>query len=230
MMRTLGQYMVGSAATFGYVQRVRRHSKFSFLTILQLLHVHWHDHPHRELAHPYRSFRQGSGEPRRPSHHEEEEGTDDAADPGSVDGNMKNGGHVQKTKLGLEVASPRRRMYYTERNFKPITSIMGKSLSCLRGNTCFFVHLNGSRFEFPGVFLNSAALDMLTLGRTAIHCTHSGISAMLLRRRSLPRGADRPAYEFRILQLRPAALGMTQHRKTKRSGASCNDFGPIEHA
>jgi hypothetical protein len=128
MMRTLGQYMVGSAATFGYVQRVRRHSKFSFLTILQLLHVHWHDHPHRELAHPYRSFRQGSGEPRRPSHHEEEEGTDDAADPGSVDGNMKNGGHVQKTKLGLEVASPRRRMYYTERNFKPITSIMGKYL------------------------------------------------------------------------------------------------------
>jgi hypothetical protein len=127
MMRTLGQYMVGSAATFGYVQRVRRHSKFSFLTILQLLHVHWHDHPHRELAHPYRSFRQGSGEPRRPSHHEEEEGTDDAADPGSVDGNMKNGGHVQKTKLGLEVASPRSRMYYTERNFKPITSIMGKS-------------------------------------------------------------------------------------------------------
>jgi hypothetical protein len=127
MMRTLGQYMVGSAATFGYVQRVRRHSKFSFLTILQLLHVHWHDHPHRELAHPYRSFRQGSGEPRRPSHHEEEEGTDDAADPGSVDGNMKNGGHVQKTKLGLEVASPRSRMYYTERNFKPITSIVGKS-------------------------------------------------------------------------------------------------------
>jgi hypothetical protein len=59
---------------------------------------------------------------------------------------------------------------------------------------------------------------------------HSGISAMLLRRRSLPRGADRPAYEFRILQLRPATLGMTQHRKTKRSGASCNDFGPIEHA
>lgn len=89
MMRTLGQYMVGSAATFGYVQLVRRNSKISFLTVSQLLHVHWNDHPHRELAYPYCSFRHGSGEPRRPSHHEEEEGTDDAAGSGRVDGNLK---------------------------------------------------------------------------------------------------------------------------------------------
>jgi len=128
MMRTLGQYMVGSAATFGYVQPVRRNSKFYFLTASQLLHVHWNNHPHRELAHPYRSFRQGPGEPRRPSHHEGEEGTDDAAGSGRIDGNLKtNGGHVQKMKSGLEVASWRSRMYYTERNFKPITRIMGKT-------------------------------------------------------------------------------------------------------
>jgi hypothetical protein len=100
--------------------------KVLFLTVSQLLHVDWNNHPHRELAHPYCSFRQGPGEPRRPSH-EEEEGTDDAAGSGRIDRILTNGGHVQKMKSGLELASSQSRMYYTERNFKPITRIMGKT-------------------------------------------------------------------------------------------------------
>ena len=104
------------------------------LTVTQLLHVYWNHHPHGKLAYPYRSFRQSSGEPRRPSHHEETEGTEDAAAPGRVDGKLKkNGGHVQKMKLGLEVPSPRSRMYYTERNFKPITHMMEWLFNCEEG-------------------------------------------------------------------------------------------------
>jgi hypothetical protein len=109
------------------MERTYKPGSAHLLTISQLLHVHWNDHPHRKLANPYCSFRQGSGKPRRPSHHEGTEGTEDAAGPGRVDGKLKNGGHVQKMKVGLEVAKPRSRMYYTERNFKPITHNMGKS-------------------------------------------------------------------------------------------------------
>jgi hypothetical protein len=90
MMRTLGQYMVGSAATFGYA---REHLIKEFhqgicaimLTYMQILHVHRHNNPHRQLAHHDRSFRSGPRQPRSPSHHEEAVGAEEEADSRRVE-------------------------------------------------------------------------------------------------------------------------------------------------
>jgi hypothetical protein len=62
-------------------------------------------------------------------------------------------------KLGLEVASQRSRMYYTERNFKPITSIMRNPL--IVNEEVFFDTRKGSRFEFPGPLLDSDLLGVI---------------------------------------------------------------------
>jgi hypothetical protein len=56
MMRTLGQYMLGSAATFGYEGYHVVQSMEVSLTLLQILHVHRHNHSNRELANRHRSI------------------------------------------------------------------------------------------------------------------------------------------------------------------------------
>lgn len=80
MMRTLGQYMVGSAATFGYArERNTSISQVQLLTLSKILHVHRHNHPHRELAHHDRSLRPGPRQPRSPNHHKEAVGAEEEA-------------------------------------------------------------------------------------------------------------------------------------------------------
>jgi hypothetical protein len=56
MLRTLGQYMAGSAATFGYVGSHDRAVSADWTP--QLLHGHRHDHSYRQLAHRRTSLRQ----------------------------------------------------------------------------------------------------------------------------------------------------------------------------
>lgn len=55
MMRTLGQYMLGSAATFGYVTLLFE-PVVKWADELQLLHVDWYHDPHRKLADNDRSL------------------------------------------------------------------------------------------------------------------------------------------------------------------------------
>ena len=55
------------------------------LTYTQLLHVHRHNNPHRQLAHHDRSFRKGPRQPRSPSHHEEAVAAEDEAGSGRVE-------------------------------------------------------------------------------------------------------------------------------------------------
>ena len=55
------------------------------LTYVQILHVHRHNNPHRQLAHHDRSFRSGPRQPRSPSHHEEALAAEDEAGKGRVD-------------------------------------------------------------------------------------------------------------------------------------------------
>jgi hypothetical protein len=98
---------------------------------------------------------------------------------------------------------------------------------CLSGKYMFLCTLERESVRVSWCIFGLGCHRYSDIGTDAIH---SGNSAMLLRRRSLPQGADRPAYEFRILQLRPATLDMTQHRKTKRSVAIGNDFRPIKRA
>ena len=56
MLRTLGQYMLGSAATFGYDDCMKYSKKMGLANTLQLLHVHWHDDPDRKLPHSHGSL------------------------------------------------------------------------------------------------------------------------------------------------------------------------------
>ncbi len=53
MMRTLGQYMLGSAATFGYIQSPNENYFWEQVLIMeiQMLHVHRHNDTNGELAH-----------------------------------------------------------------------------------------------------------------------------------------------------------------------------------
>lgn len=56
VMRTLGQYMLGSGATFGYAVPFL-HGRF-FIDKYKILHVHWKHHPHRyNITTSHRSIR-----------------------------------------------------------------------------------------------------------------------------------------------------------------------------
>lgn len=77
-MRTLGQYMLGSSATFGFARPTSWLWRPT-LTAVQLLHVHRHHHPHRILPDPHTGIRRRTGEQRQTSHHEEGVGAEDEA-------------------------------------------------------------------------------------------------------------------------------------------------------
>ena len=56
MMRTLGQYMLGSGATFGYLESRYLGKKENKTKQAQRFHVYRHRHSNRQLPHSYRSF------------------------------------------------------------------------------------------------------------------------------------------------------------------------------
>jgi hypothetical protein len=59
------------------------------LTLPQILHVHRHNDPHRELAHPDRGFHSGLRQSWPPRHHEEAVGAEDEAGSGGVEGSSR---------------------------------------------------------------------------------------------------------------------------------------------
>ena len=62
------------------LRSLRKHANLT-----QILHVHRHNNPHRQLAHHDRSFRPGPRQPRSPSHHEEAVGAEEEAGSRGVD-------------------------------------------------------------------------------------------------------------------------------------------------
>lgn len=57
MMRTLGQYMLGSSATFGYEVMIEA-IRARFADVCQLFHGNRNNYTNRQLAHRYRGFPQ----------------------------------------------------------------------------------------------------------------------------------------------------------------------------